>query len=382
MKNILLYSHIPDVGIEKVFYKLKDKRIKYRLLVEKELKDVSSLEQIADLLITSSWKVAKENRKLLDTFIFNSLSEFLYHAKKEDKSYLIITNDKFLYEDLSDDNSVFVKNSVSEILKTSKKDEIENALKTLIENIKSAHKKELYYISLLGNEVLFLESDFTPFSSFFKLAEWRYSYDGILIVFEGIDGSGKTTQCELVYNFLLNSGRRVIKMREPSESEYGKIIREKMKYENSLSPEEEYQLFLKDREVHFREEILPALKKGFIVLLDRYYHSTYAYQKAKGIPEERIIEDNMRISAQPDLVFIFDIFVGEALRRIEKTRDFKNKLFEKRDYLIKVRENYFDFSGKGVYFVSAEQSVESIYEFVIRKIEEKIHEKERNKASF
>ncbi len=384
MKSIILYAGVPEYELNNLYHIFSHKKIYYRLLIEKEIHDVSLLEEISDILITAPFSPAKKNPDKIDSFIFNSFCEFVYHAKKNKKEYIAITSDKNFKNYLNKNGiqNIYIKKEVQKILSIKDKNISKNNLLLLIENVSSSNKDKLLYLSLEGNEIIFGKPFFTPFSTFFELAEWRHAYDGLLVVFEGIDGSGKSTQIELVYNFFSTAGKKVIKMREPSNSKYGKIIREKMKDDQTLTPEEEYELFMKDRELHFKEKIFPALKKGFIVLLDRFYHSTYAYQKAKGIDGNRIIQENMRIVIKPDIVFIFDIFVGEAIRRIKKTRKNLNKLFEKKDYLMKVRENYFDFSGKGVHFISAEQSIESIYEFVIRKIEEKLYEKSKYKNSF
>ncbi|MBN2244466.1 MAG: dTMP kinase, partial [Candidatus Aminicenantes bacterium] len=105
---------------------------------------------------------------------------------------------------------------------------------------------------------------------------------GILIVFEGIDGAGKTTQAEALMERLQKRGLRVLFLREPSEGKWGRLIRQKAAQEDSLSPEEELDLFQKDRQENVRLNLKPALREKKIVLLDRYYFSTMAYQGAKG----------------------------------------------------------------------------------------------------
>ena len=84
----------------------------------------------------------------------------------------------------------------------------------------------------------------------------------------------------------------------------------------SLTPEEELALFLKDRRENVARNIRPALRAGRIVVLDRYYFSTIAYQGAKGLDPERIRRLNERFAPKPDLVFILDLGAGDGLARI------------------------------------------------------------------
>jgi len=138
---------------------------------------------------------------------------------------------------------------------------------------------------------------------------------GILIVFEGIDGSGKSTQVQILRKILEDKGLDVVDFREPSQSPWGKKIKEKAALPDSLSPEEELELFVKDRKHNVLKNLRPALAKNNIVLLDRYYFSTMAYQGAKGLDVETIRQMNENFAIRPDLVFILDVDAGKALRR-------------------------------------------------------------------
>ncbi len=162
---------------------------------------------------------------------------------------------------------------------------------------------------------------------------------GLLVAFEGIDGSGKSTQARMLYEWLLSKGYRAILLREPTDGIYGKLIRKKLR-NGDASPEEIYKLFLLDRIEDVSKNILPALKRDVIVVIDRYFISTIAYQGASGIPIERILKDHQSNKIPfPDIVFILDLPVEEAinrLRRIKKEAD----IFEKADFLRKVRSIY------------------------------------------
>ena len=95
----------------------------------------------------------------------------------------------------------------------------------------------------------------------------------VIVAVEGIDGAGKTTVARKVVEELRRRGYDAVYLKEPTESEWGKRIRK----ERSLKPEEELELFLKDREWNVKHNILPALKAGKIVVMDRYYYSTVPY---------------------------------------------------------------------------------------------------------
>jgi dTMP kinase len=168
---------------------------------------------------------------------------------------------------------------------------------------------------------------------------------GRLIVFEGIDGSGKTTQVRGLLKALGQLGYDAVGFREPTTGRWGRQIRKHARLSGSLSPEEELSLFVKDRAENVARNLKPALAAGKIVLLDRYYFSTIAYQGAKGLDPDRIRRMNERIAVKPDLVFILDIGAGPGLDRIHlrKRRDF---LFERERYLRRVRAIFLSLRGR------------------------------------
>lgn len=182
---------------------------------------------------------------------------------------------------------------------------------------------------------------------------------GILIVFEGIDGSGKSTQIQILRNILDNKGLDVVVFREPSQGPWGQKIKEKAAFPDSLSPEEELELFVNDRKDNVQKNLRPALAKNKIVLLDRYYFSTMAYQGAKGLDVEKIRLMNEKFAIRPDLVFILDVDAGRALHRI-KDRKNKDLLFERLDYLVEVRKEYRRFEGENIFHIDSEKTPEEI----------------------
>lgn len=138
---------------------------------------------------------------------------------------------------------------------------------------------------------------------------------GKLIVFEGIDGTGKSTQIKLLKSYLEARGVEVVQSYEPTHNKWGKILRNSA-IDGRLPIEDEVELFLKDRKQHVDELIIPSIKNGKWVLLDRYYLSMMAYQGARGLDVQEIRRANEAFAPQPDLVFWLDIPVEEAHRRI------------------------------------------------------------------
>jgi dTMP kinase len=182
---------------------------------------------------------------------------------------------------------------------------------------------------------------------------------GILIVFEGIDGSGKSTQAEILLERLQEEDFDAVYFREPSKGKWGRKIKKKALHPDSLTPEEELDLFQKDRRENVEKNLKPALKKKRVVILDRYYYSTIAYQGAKGIDEKLIRRMNEEFVVEPDLVFIFDIDPQKGLERIENRKK-KDRLFEREDYLVKVREIFRSFKGEKFVHIDALKSKEEI----------------------
>jgi dTMP kinase len=188
---------------------------------------------------------------------------------------------------------------------------------------------------------------------------------GILIVFEGIDGSGKSVQARLLQEKLREKGFDVVSFQEPSGSKWGREIKKKALYPDSLSPEEELDLFVKDRRENVEKNLKPALQKKKVVILDRYYFSTISYQGARGIDPDRIRKINEQFAPQADLVFILDIDARSGLDRI-KDRKNKERLFEREDYLARVDQIFRSLKGKNFIHLDALETEGEIS----RKIEE------------
>jgi len=182
---------------------------------------------------------------------------------------------------------------------------------------------------------------------------------GVLVVIEGIDGAGKTTQAKMLLHKLLKAGVDAVYFREPSDSRWGQEIKEKAVEPDSLSPEEELDLFQKDRKENVERNLKPALQTNRLVILDRYYFSTMAYQGARGIDPQRIQETNEQFAVIPDLVFILDVEPGTGLKRIEN-RKRKEELFEHEARLIRVREIFNGIQGNNIFHIDGTKSLEEI----------------------
>ncbi len=176
----------------------------------------------------------------------------------------------------------------------------------------------------------------------------------MFIVFEGIDGSGKTTQAEILSHKLTSLGIPNILTREPSDGLIGQNLR---KLENRLTPEEESRLFLEDRLDHVEKVIRPAIRNHKHVICDRYYHSSAAYQGSRGLnPVDVLIENRSRVPV-PDIVFLMEISVSTALSRIGKCRTGGFSIFEKPDDLEKVATIYNTFDDSFIRRINGEKSI-------------------------
>jgi dTMP kinase len=124
--------------------------------------------------------------------------------------------------------------------------------------------------------------------------------------------------------------------REPTDGPWGRKLRESAAT-GRLSPQDELQYFLNDRRQHVDEKIAPALAAGKVVILDRYYFSTMAYQGARGFDPAEIRRMNEEFAPVPDLLLILDLDVDTAHARIGHRGDCTNE-FEKHESLTRCRE--------------------------------------------
>ena len=193
------------------------------------------------------------------------------------------------------------------------------------------------------------------------------SGSGKLIVFEGIDGSGKTTISRLFFKYLEDKKIKTSWFREPSDSKWGKKIRKLADEMDSIPINDEFRYFLEDRKWDVENNILPSLNRGEIVILDRYYFSSACYQGARGMDVKMIIDENRKFSPEPDLLFLIDVDIPTAMSRIKSSRIVEAKLFEKESFLLKVRKNYLDLKFDFIKVIDGKRSIDSVLSSVINK---------------
>ena len=193
---------------------------------------------------------------------------------------------------------------------------------------------------------------------------------GWLIVFEGIDGTGKSTQCRKLEEYLSAKGISVARLREPTDGIWGKKIRKILTDgRENITREEELSWFNKDRLEDVENNILPALNDNKVVLMDRYYYSTAAYQGALGLDSDNIIRDNEGFSPIPDRVYIFAAPPEQCLKRIESSRDGYSS-FEKLDYLISVQKKFDSFKGPHIKKINSSSTIDDVYAQLCADVQE------------
>jgi dTMP kinase len=197
---------------------------------------------------------------------------------------------------------------------------------------------------------------------------------GCLVSIEGIDGAGKSTQIRLLDEWLGNNGVDAVILKEPTDGVYGREIRQNAAAHKPTSPAEEMRLFMEDRREDVRQNILPALAAGKLVVMDRYYLSNMAYQGARGLDPAKIEEENVRFSPVPDLVIVLDIDPALGLTRIRDSRKTALDSFEKEDYLRRVRDIFLTIGrGANGVIVDAGQPPEKVHEAIVRAIKAQCH---------
>jgi len=169
--------------------------------------------------------------------------------------------------------------------------------------------------------------------------------NNIFIVVDGIDGSGKSEIIKQLHNYLFSKDKkyRILTTREPTHGAYGSKIREMLRKEKNPeeSSKELVELFINDRNDHLNSTINPFLDNSGkhetnIVLCDRYYYSTIAFQGAQGLDIKELVKMNSKFR-KPDISFILDAEPSTALKRIEHRAKEK---FEQLEFMKKIRENF------------------------------------------
>ncbi len=197
--------------------------------------------------------------------------------------------------------------------------------------------------------------------------------NGRFIVFEGLDGSGKTTQMLEAAKMLCNAGYNCVTEFEPTDGEIGKLIRRALRKEINLGTETLALLFAADRSEHIKH-IKSELERGNIVLCDRYVYSNMASQGTELDIEDIATYNDTNISSlMPSKVFFIDTSPEECINRIVKNREVSD-LYERLDILKKVHENYMTSFKKefgkatDVVMIDGEQDINEITKKIFSEI--------------
>ncbi len=201
-------------------------------------------------------------------------------------------------------------------------------------------------------------------------------YSGKFIVFEGLDGSGQSTQAKLLQDFLIKKDYKVLLTKEYTKnSEAGRKIRKIVNTTSSPKGKNFHaklqELFAEDRKAHLKNKISPALKKGKIVISDRYFFTSFAYGKAEGVSLKWLIGINNKFLV-PDLSFILKVRPEICISRIKK-RDKKRTFFEERRHFAKASKIFqvLPKKFKNVYIINGEKPIKKVFS----QIEDLLHSK-------
>ena len=193
------------------------------------------------------------------------------------------------------------------------------------------------------------------------------------IVLEGIDGSGKSTQLELLIKWFQAKKITTVITKEPTQGEWGQKIRKFISSPDlkGESPERIQILYILDRKEDIEKNIQPALQNNKVVLAERYFLSTLAYGEASGISWKRLWDLHKQLIGQdfpqPDITFLLDIDPMVAFEHLQKTGESLD-YFETLERLRKIRGAYLHLSKnfKNIHIINTELKSEKIHEQIIK----------------
>lgn len=196
---------------------------------------------------------------------------------------------------------------------------------------------------------------------------------GLFITFEGIDGCGKTTQINLLNDYLKNKNYSTVLTLEPGGSDIGRNLRQILLHHDGFVDDVcELLLYLADRAQHTKTVIMDNISKGNIVLCDRYIDSTVAYQgyaRGNDIEKINLLNNIATKELKPDITFLFDIDVETAQKRVGKQKDRLEK--ENVDFHNKVRQGYLEIAKRNerIKVIDSRKSIDEIFEEVKQYID-------------
>jgi len=197
----------------------------------------------------------------------------------------------------------------------------------------------------------------------------KNNYRGKFIVLEGLDGSGKSTQFDLLVDYLKGRGRDVIATKEPTmDSDSGRKIKQVLRKEIIIEPLGLQKLYAQDRKEHLENKVISALKNGKFVVSSRYAFSTFAYGYSDGLDVDLLVKINDNFLL-PDLTLVIDVSPKECIRRIEK-RGVIKELWEKKNKLTKANEIYKKLPAmfENVFLINGERPVQEVFEDIKNEI--------------
>ena len=198
---------------------------------------------------------------------------------------------------------------------------------------------------------------------------------GLFITFEGADGCGKTTQINLLNDYLKNKNYETITTLEPGGCDIGKNLRQiLLHHDGYISPRAEMFMYLADRAQHVDALILKNVKEGKVVLCDRHIDSTVAYQgyaRGEDIAQINLLNDIATNNNKPDLTFVFDVDSIIAQQRVGSTKDRLEA--EGLEFHKKVRFGYLELAKKypdRIKVIDANKTIEEVFNQVKKIIDE------------
>lgn len=200
---------------------------------------------------------------------------------------------------------------------------------------------------------------------------------GIFISFEGIEGSGKTTQARLLYDYLCAKGLNPVLTEEPGGTEIGREIRKILLSLGHLNmhPVTELLLYNASRSQHVNEVILPAIKSGRVVITDRFSDSTFAYQGwGRGLDRDIIsrIDEISTGGFRPDITILIDVDVNVGLLRNRKANKVDRIELEEIEFHRRVRDGYLEIARqqpRRIKIIDGSKGIEDIHRQVISEME-------------
>lgn len=195
---------------------------------------------------------------------------------------------------------------------------------------------------------------------------------GLFITFEGADGCGKTTQMNLLKDYLVQNGYEVVLTREPGAKGLGEQLREiLLNYDGKVADRCESFLFLADRAQNIETIVIPSIKQGKIVLCDRHIDSTVAYQgygRGLDLDEINYLNNIATGGIKPDLTYVFDVDVETSAKRVGDEKDRMESAGK--EFFNRVRNGYLELAKKEpqrIKVIDSTRSIEEVFQNVLKE---------------